>query len=112
MRLPDLRVEFEHALESGADLAEPRGVSRQRRAPRLLEVGLEIGTLQAEPEAMRLGERVVIRIRGCQDAVELARCLVMPPGRDQHACEMRARGRSAVRGGAFEERAGRGLVGF
>ena len=56
--LPDLRVEHEHALERRAHLVEAGGLSGQRRSSGALEVGLEIGAIEAEPETARLRERV------------------------------------------------------
>src|SRR6185295_11998600 len=60
VRLPDLRIEREDPLESGAYVGQPCAVDRERRATGALEVRFEVGALQAEPQAMRLGEGVAL----------------------------------------------------
>ena len=108
--LPDVRIEREHARERSAHLLETRAVRQQRRAAGPLELGLEIGTLEAESKAMRLCDRVGIGPGGGKDPLELTRGFFALAGGDEHAREMGACREPAVRGGALEVRAAGGLV--
>src|SRR5207245_10191677 len=112
VRLPDVRVEREHALERGTCFSDTLQVHRQRRAPGVLELGFEVGTLEPEPETMRLGARVEVRARARENLLELTRGLRAESRRDIDAGEVDPRRRPAARRGAFEVRTGGGLVGL